>query len=174
MIALGGEVIENTAITFTNKAFPSGLAVGNIVPAPGGYTNIDTLALTDSAVSPASLSLGTHYTQDLDYGLITIKSVGSFTQPFKATGETIAEGETVSIMTKNLVEKFIRFKGINIADNDAKCSFDVYRASFGPTKVTPKDAGGDFMALDFEGVLLSDPNAVLDTTWGKFGKYNLL
>lgn len=173
-IALGGEVTTNTSQTFTNKAFPSGLVAGNIVPVPGGFANIDTLALTDSAGTPANLSLGTHYTQDLDYGLITIVSVGSFTQPFKATGATLASGQTISIMTKNLVEKFIRFKGINIAANDAKCVLDIYRASFGPSKITPKDTGGDFQSLDFEGVLLSDPNSVLDTTFGKFGKYILL
>lgn len=173
-IALGGEVTTNSAQTFTDKPFASGLIAGNIVPVPGGYANINTLALTDSAGTPASLSLGTHYTQDLDYGLITIVSVGSFTQPFKATGATLAAGETISIMTKNLVEKFIRFKGINIAANDAKCVLDIYRASFGPSKITPKDTGGDFQSLDFEGVLLSDPNADLDTTFGKFGKYILL
>lgn len=173
-IALGGEVTTNSAQTFTNKPFPSGLVAGKIVPIPGGYANINTLALTDSAGSPASLSLGTHYTQDLDYGLITIVNVGSFTQPFKATGATLAAGKTVSVMTKNLVEKFIRFKGINIAANDAKCVFDVYRSSFAPTKVTPKDSGAEFQTLDFEGTLLSDPNADLDPTFGKFGKYILL
>lgn len=171
-IALGGEVVENTAQTFTNKPFPSGIVVGETLPIPGGYANIGTLALSDNAAAP--LALGTNYTQDLPYGMVTFVNLGALTQPFKATGATVASGKTVSVMTKQIVEKFIRFKGINIAANDAKCMFDVYRASFGPSKITPKDSGGDFQSIDFEGTLLSDPNAALDTTFGKFGKYILL
>lgn len=173
-IALGGEVTANTNQTFSGKAFPSVVAVGDILPVPGGFVNLSTLTLTDSAVSPGSLSLGTHYSQDLNYGLVTFLNLGSFTQPFKAAGETNASGKTVSIMTKNLIEKFIRFKGINIADNDAKCILDIFRASFAPSKAALKDTGGDFMTLEFEGALLKDSNAALDTTFGKYGKYTLL
>ena len=171
-MALGGEVIQNTVQSFTNKPLPSGLQAGDIVPVPGGYANLTTLTLEDNAAAP--LSLGTHYDNDLAYGLITIKSLGALAQPFKVSGATAATGQTITIMTKSLVEKFIRFKGINIAANDAKCILDIYRASFGAGKITPKDAGGDFQSLDFEGVLLSDGNVNLDPTFGTFGKYMLL
>ena len=170
-IALGGEVKANSAITFTDLPFPAGLAVSDIVPVPGGHTNITTLSIQDNANTP--LNLGTNYSQDLAYGLITILSIAGKTQPYKATGATAATGQSITVMTKNIVEKFIRFKGINIADNDKKCIFDIYRASFSPSKVAPK-GDGDFMTLDFEGVLLSDASAAYDQTWGSFGKYTLL
>lgn len=167
-MALGGVVTADAGTTFTNVAFPSGLAVGDVIPIPGGYNNLSTLVITDSAGAPATLSLNTHYTVDLANGLITIVNLAAYVQPLKASGQT-AVGSIVSIATETTVEKFIRFNGIDIADDDKPLIADVFRAQIPLTKFPVKTDGNDFVKFDFAPELLADSNAPFDDAFGQYG-----
>lgn len=165
-MALGGEVTADAGTTFTNKAFPSGLQVGSVIPIPGGFNNLSTLTLTDNAA--AALVLNTHYTVDLANGLITIISLGALAQPFKAAGQT-AVGKIISIATKVSVEKFIRFNGIDIGDGNKPVIADIYRAQIPPTKTPLKTDGNDYAKFDFAPELLADANAPFAGAYGQYG-----
>lgn len=62
-------------------AAPTGLVAGQMIKLP--TQNVSAVVVTDSAGSPATLVVDTHYTIDLVGGTIKLKSVAGFTQPFK-------------------------------------------------------------------------------------------
>lgn len=167
---LGGELTTDSGTSFSAKTFPSGLAVGDIVPIPGNYVNLASLALTDSTGSPVTLTLGTHYTVDLDNGLVTIVSLSGLTQPLKAAGATTAAGKSTSIATKTTIEKYIRFNGINIHDN-SNAVIEIFRAQIPPTKFPLKTDGNDFVKFDFAPELLADPSAPFSEAFGQYGRF---
>lgn len=171
--ALAGETTEKTSgASFSAQAFPSGIAVGDVVPVPGGYSNLETLAITDSAGTPATLSAGTHYTADLSKGLVTFLNLGSYTQPFKAAGSENDDFHVISIANVPKVEKFVRFNGINLADDDQNpVILDIYRASIKPSKVAAKQTGNDVGSWEFEADLLIDSTAPFSEAFGKFGRF---
>lgn len=165
-MAVGGEVATDAGTSFSAKAFPSGLAVGNIVPIPGNYTDLSSLTIVDSTGSPVTLVLGTHYSVDMDAGLITILSLTSITQPLKASGATTAGGKIISVSTKATVEKFIRFVGTNY--DNTRVMADIHRAQIPPTKIPIKTDGNDFAKFDFAPELLADPSAPFSQAYGKY------
>lgn len=170
-LAFAGTAEDTTDLTFSAQAFPAGLAVGDIVPVPGGFNNLDTLTLVDSTNTPVSLVVGTHYTVDLAAGLVTIKSLTGLTQPLKASGEQKADLVMLGIGTDGTKERFIRFSGVNIADDDKPIVVDLYKASVRPTKTMVKNEGNEVNKHEFEVILLADPNAPHTAAFGKYGKY---
>jgi hypothetical protein len=121
-----------TGGAFTATAFAKALAaVGDYLPLPGGKRKVSSLVITDSAGSPGTLTLGTHYEADADAGVIKILSVGSFVQPFKAAG-TEAAGTQLNIFQSQPALQGMRFKGINLADSN-----DVKVVDFGKVQIAP-------------------------------------
>ena len=45
---------------------------------------VSSLVVVDSAGTPATLTAGTHYTADLDFGALQFLDTTGFTAPFKA------------------------------------------------------------------------------------------
>lgn len=167
--ALGGEVTEiAVGGTFAAKPFPAGLQVGKTYAVPGGYTNLDTLAIVDNAGTP--VVAGTNYKADLASGTVKILDLGALVQPFKASGQEGDGITVVSIATKATEENFVRFAGINIGDNDKPVTIDLYRASFPTAKVTAKSDGNEVSTFDFNVELLADPNAPFDEVFGQYGR----
>lgn len=111
--------------------FPTGLVVGGRYPVPGGRKNLSSFTIVDSTGSPVTLTLGTHYTVDLDAGIVTILSLTTLTQPLKAAGTEAAGTGVAGIKTRQF-ERGLRFKGINIADNDKSCIVDLYKIQIAP------------------------------------------
>lgn len=170
-LALAGEVtVQSSGPTFSALAFPSGIAVGDILAVPGAHVNLSTLTIIDSAGTPATLSAGTNYTVDLKSGLVTFTNLGTFQQPLKASGQVANGAKVVSIMTKTNVERFIRVDGIDIANNNARVVAEVYRAAVSPSKVTVKTEGNDVNKYSFSADLLMDPNAPHAGAFGKYGR----
>lgn len=169
--SLGGEVTEiPVGGNFADKAFPAGLAVGKTYAIPGGFTNLDTLAITDSAGAPATLVAGVNYKANLAAGTITIINLGAFVQPLKAAGSEADAFSVISIATKATEENFVRFAGINLGDGDKPIIIDLYRASFPTTKVSAKTDGNEVATFDFDVELLADPFAPFDAQFGQYGR----
>jgi hypothetical protein len=137
MLALGFWGTPGTVAggAFTAISFPTGLVVGGRYPIPGNRRNITSLVLIDSTGSPVTLTLGTHYSADLHAGVITILALTGPTvvQPIIAAG---SEGAGVSVggLTQRIYERRLLYSGINLADNDKRCSVDLYKVQFDPAK----------------------------------------
>jgi hypothetical protein len=170
-IALGGEVTEQTVgPTFSAKTFPT-VVVGKTYAIPDGHVNLSTLTLVDSTGSPVTLSVGVHYEVDLAAGLIKILSLTTVVQPIKASGQVANGASIVSIMTKRGTEKFMRFDGINLADNDKPVIVDIYRAALGTSKIDVKTDGNDVNKCSLTADLLRDSKAPFSDAFGKYGRF---
>ena len=142
------------------------------VPLPNNRRVVTSLVLTDSAGSPATLVLDTDYeVVDLDAGLVKFLDVSGLTQPFKAAG-TEAAGSRVSLLTNRTQEKWMRFKGINIANDDKICTVDLYRCQFDPaSEWTLLNDGGEPNAYEITFEALIDSTKAVDATLGQHGYY---
>lgn len=174
---LYGNVAADAGGSFTAEAFEDTSIVANqIVPAPNGRTHLSSIVVTDSAGSPATLTLNTDYEiVDADAGLIKfLGTVGSFTQPFKIAGSEGA-GSSVGLLTQRVYEKWLRFKGINIADSDAIVVVDLYRVQFNPASQWQLlNDGSDVNAYEIEFEVLVDTTKAVDATLGRHGRYREL
>lgn len=164
----GGAFLAAAAI------FPSNISVGQRLPIPGNRKNISSLVIKDSAGSPATLTLGTHYTiEDADAGIIKFgpSSLAGFTQPFTAAG-TEGAGTAVGLLTQRQYERWLRFKGINIADDDRSCIVDLYKIQIEPAKDwTLLNTGNEPNKYEIGFELLKDDTKLPSATLGQYGDY---
>lgn len=152
--------------------FEKALAVvGDILPLPLNKTHATSLVLTDSTGSPVTLTLDTHYSIiDAKAGLVKILDLSGLTQPLKAAF-TEAAGNEVGILTQRVFELYMRFKGINILNNDKVEVFDLYKVQFDPTSTYNLMGDGsevNKVTLAFD--LLKDETVATDATFGPYGR----
>ncbi|HEY8562794.1 MAG TPA: hypothetical protein VIL74_20620 [Pyrinomonadaceae bacterium] len=170
--ALSGEAsVVETGNSFSAKAFPNPVVVGKTYPVPGGYSNLESFTMTDSAGTPATPTAGTHYSVDLPKGLVKFLNLGSFTQPFKAAGAEVDGYKAISIATIGTVLRFGRFAGINLADEENQTPFTatLYKMSINSNKIALKSTGSEVNSYEFNPSLLIDPNAPFAGALGQFG-----
>lgn len=128
-LALQGTSTDVTGSTVTGEVLPTGLVANDVVALD--YPRISTLVITDSNGTPATLTLGTHYSIDSALGgMVRFINVGSFTQPFKAA-YAYAAHVNLAAFTLASVEKYMIFDGINTVDNE-KVRVKIFRCSFDP------------------------------------------
>ena len=129
LLARGSDISISSG-SVTNESLPADLAVGDFVRLAN--PNASSIVITDSAGTPATLTLGTHYeVVDADFGLIKILSLGAFTQPFKAA-YTKAATTGVAAHTDDGDEYFLMLVGEDITSKPhRKVKFEAYRLSPG-------------------------------------------
>lgn len=167
--------VAGGSFTAATNVFPSGITAGQILPIPNNRTHVSSLVITDSAGSPATLTLNTDYQiVDPDAGLIKFLNVTGFTQPFKAAG-TEAAGNNVAVLTQRVLEKWVRFKGINIANDDKVCVVDLYRCQFEPASSwTLLNDGTDVNSYELKFEALIDSTKPSSDPLGQYGRYREL
>lgn len=112
--ALFGTHTNITGSTVTAEAFPT-VAVGDFVSLK--YTDVSSVVIKDSAGTPATLTLGTHYEiTSAGHGIIKILNLAAFTQPLKADYSYAAQGN-ITAFTSVGVERGIIYQGLNTNDN---------------------------------------------------------
>jgi hypothetical protein len=171
-LALFGESVAETDGAFTGVAFPTGIVVGEIHQIPGGRAKVSGVTIVDSAATPATVT-NTKYSVDTDFGTVKFLDVTGYTQPFKIAGTEAVGKKSIALLTMRSQELFIMFKGTNIANNDAKELWELYRVALGPaSKLTGK--GDEVAMFEFEGKLLADQEKGDDPDFGSFGRRRLL
>lgn len=155
--------------TFSALSFPTGLAVGDVVPIPGGHLNLESLTLVDSTGSPVTLVAGTHYTVDLPAGLITILSLTGLTQPLKASGSVADDYDTTTIATADIAERWGRFSGKNLNNSNKAVIVDIPKIQINPASVKIKESGNNYSAMSFSCTLVDDAT----DGFGKFIRANV-
>lgn len=175
-VGLYGNVAADAGGSFTDVAFDDTTIVNDqIVPLPGDRTHASSIVIKDSTGSPITLTLGTDYEiVDADAGLIKFLDISGHTQPYLASG-TEAAGNNVGLGTQRVVEKWLRFKGINIADDDKICVVDLYRIQLEPmqnwTLLNEGNAPNQY-EINFEALV--DTTKAADATLGRIGRYREL
>lgn len=173
-LALGLYGEEKTIVggSVTDEVFPDNLVVDDIVALDRG--KVSAVAITDSAVTPATLTLDTDYAiESADYGRIKILNLGAYTQPFKAA-YTFAAGTDVTMFTQPAPVRYLILDGFNTVDGSGELlRVRLYRLKFNP--VSQLDLITDsFGALTLGGTALLDSTNALDPALGGYGRIELL
>lgn len=173
-LAVFGTQTEQASRDIADVAFPVGIADGETHFIPGRPVNVSALVITQTGAGGA-LVAGDDYIADLVHGTVKFLDVAGKTQPFKA-GFTEGASESVAVMTKVTPEKFLLFRGINIADNEKPVIVEAYRVRFSPAKKIPVKMGDGKNVSDFEFdvELLADPTKPRDTVLGRYGRIRYL
>jgi hypothetical protein len=170
-LALYGNHVVGTTGTVTAEP------IGGATPVIGdryffAHPKVSTLVVVDSAGTPATLELGTHYTADTDFGALQFLDVTGFTAPFK-TSYAYGVATEIGIFTQPLPERYLRLEGINTAQGNAKVLVELYRVAFDPLKEI-SFISDDYNKFEMEGSLLADSSKPFDATLGQFGKITLV
>ncbi|MDO8892326.1 MAG: hypothetical protein Q7V00_10810 [Sulfurimicrobium sp.] len=147
--------------------------VGGATPVVGdryflAHPKVSTLIMKDSAGTPATLTLGTHYTADTDFGAIQFLDTASFTAPFKAS-YAFGDVSEIGIFTQPLPERYLRMEAINTAQSNDRVLVELYRVAFNPLKELDLISSA-YNKFDLEGSLLADSTKPYDAVLGQFGR----
>jgi len=169
---------ENLALALYGSSVQS--AAGSVTAEPVGgaaavvgeryflaHPKVSALVVTDSAATPATLTAGTHYTADTDFGALQFLDTTGLTAPFKAA-YTFGAVSDVGLFTAPLPERFLRFEGVNTAFGNEKWLIELYRVAFDPLKGLDV-IGDDLNKFELDGSLLADSTKPYDATLGQFG-----
>lgn len=129
--ALYGEVVSITGASVTNEVIPT-VAVGDFVKLE--YGQVSSLVVQDSTGSPVTLTLGTHYEiTDAKQGIIKFLNItsGSVVQPFNAD-YTYASTSKLKTFTQARKDYWVRFAGVNTADEGKAVIIDIYKMQLNP------------------------------------------
>lgn len=136
------------------------------------YTKRPFTTLTnvkDSAGSPATLVLNTDYeVTDQKTGKIKILSVGSYTQPFKATYVSTAY-EPVPFLNASAEYYWLTLSGVNCASLE-KVRIDLYKIQINPIAQFAVLAD-QFNAFQLPGKMFSDATKNADAKYSELGNY---
>ena len=153
----------------TGETLPDDLVVGDIITLDHG--GVSALVITDSTGSPLTLTAGTDYELiSANGGMVEIKNLGSYVQPFKAAYTHTASSD-VTMFTAPPPERYLLLDGVNTLDN-SPVKLRLYRTQFDPASTIPLINDG-FGTLELAGTVLYDAEAAADDTLGGFGKIEL-
>ena len=166
-LALYGTHVATTGGTVTDET------VGGATPVVGdryflAHPKVSTLVVKDSAGTPATLTLGTHYTADTDFGALQFLDTTGLTAPFKAS-YAFGDVSEIGIFTQPLPERYLRLEGLNTAQGNAKVLVELYRVAFDPLKELAL-ISNEYNKFDLEGSLLADSTKPYDAVLGQFGR----
>ncbi|MCX7206086.1 MAG: hypothetical protein NT086_08925 [Proteobacteria bacterium] len=155
----------------TNESFAT-LEVGGIYKLAHGA--VSAVTLKDSTGTPLSLTEGTHYRLDPQFGTFEVLSItGPFVMPVKAN-YTYASAVNVGIFSTDPTEYEVLFKGNNKAQSGREARLSLWRVTFDPAKVIDLISNKKFGELDLEAELLADPTAPNNAQMGQLGVIEML
>lgn len=142
-----------------------------------GLKNVDvtSLVLTDSAGGPATLALGTDYSVNLRYGLITtLNNWFAFTAPIKAAYTKTTGQKSVDILTTPPPSRYLRFLAVNTAALNVDGSYkrfvlDLYNVTFDPAAQVSL-IGDTVSDGSLKGSALVDPFKSITAAGGAIGQ----
>lgn len=166
-----GAILTTGGVTITTEAnFPT-LAIGDfhLLSVPGKIT---ALTVIDSAGTPLTLTLGTHYTHD-GYGLIKMLALPG-TQPYKASTYTVAAKSEVTIQNQTIADKMLRFVGYNTArktsaGNFARIDLTLYLATLTPAETISFIQPDNIAEPVINGSFDADPTKSTTSTTSQYG-----
>lgn len=133
---LAGAVNTQSGSSVTGEIFSStGVVAGQYLKT--AYPDISSVTIKDSAGTPATLSINTHYIiADAKRGIIYIVNVGSFTQPF-TIDYTYASSTRVDALVDLTKEYTVALQGIDTAQANAKCTVTIHKVKIRPGTELP-------------------------------------
>ena len=159
-LLLLGEEVTVSAGSVTGEKLPAVIKAGDRI----------TLAHQDvSEVKIGSLVEGTDYTVDPIFGAV------EFLKDISANTDTAAykygEVQIIAMLTTNPKDLFLRYEGINLAENNEWNVVELYKINFTPTEALSLINNENSLdALNTKATVLADTTKVGDVTLVRFGR----
>jgi len=166
-LALRGTAAAVAGSTASAEALPT-VAVGDIVFSK--YADISSLVVTDSAGSPATLTLNTDYRiNNAKTGEIEILGLAAYTQPFKLA-YTYAAQESIVLLNAADTEFSLMYAGVNTVENSTPVRLELYKCKSDALKEMLLITN-TFGTLPIEGAMMIDPYRSSGDALGQFGRF---
>lgn len=122
-----------------------------------------------SAVTIGSLVENTDYTVDSIFGAVEfLKDIPSNSDTVSYTYGAV---ENVAMMTVNSKDVYLRFEGLNLAEDNEWNLVELYKINFNPTEALSLiNTENALDGLSAKAKVLADTSKVGDTTLGRFGR----
>lgn len=165
---LRSTVVNTTAGSATAEALgDASTAVGDVLRLanPG----VSDVVITDSTGTPMTLTAGTDYDLDANFGIVTIKNVTGFTLPLKAAYSYKAR-TAAGMLTQGQSNYALKYEGFNLAEGNLPVITDIYKLA--PDIVQQLDlitSGNDVAPLSVTGAGLLDSSKPASGDLGQFG-----
>lgn len=154
--------------TVTAEVLPAGLVVGDFVRTK--FPEISAVVVRDSAGTPATLVLNTNYSiESANHGTLKILNLGAFVQPFRVD-YTYGGHDNIVMFNAAPPERWLRFEGINTADNNNPVLVELYRVLLDPLAELAL-IGNEYGAINLNGSVLYDETKAADSYLGQFGRF---
>ncbi len=167
---LFGTVTDIAGATVTDESLTASL--GKYI----SLTNINLSSFTSLTTDPAGTTYteGTDYTVDLKSGMLEILSTGTIVDASALLASyAIVGAEKVSAFTGNVNKDYwLRFAGLNQADNLAPCVIDIPKFRFNPVG-SMELINENFNQIDVGGEIQFDPLQPDNTEDGGFFKIQI-
>ncbi|MFB5082477.1 hypothetical protein [Raoultella sp. C349492] len=159
-VLLYGEQVVIAAGTITGETLPAGIAAGDRFAL--AHQNI-------SAVEIAGLIAGTDYTVDAKFGAIEFLTAPA-NQPL-SVNYTHASSINTSMFTSTPVDLFLRYEGINLAENGAPVVVELYKVQFDPVAALSLiNTDTSLPGLETTAAVLLDTERAEDAQFGRYGQ----
>jgi hypothetical protein len=165
-LTLYGQTTNVAAGTVTAETLPTGATAGDIYLLANQF--VSSVVVKDSNATPATLTAGTHYKVHAEQGAIEFLNVGTFTQPFKVD-YSYGAAKRVAMFKSGQPEVWLRFDGLNTADNNARVIVDLYRVQLSPAQDFAL-VGDDVQKFALSGRVLADVTKSDTGPLGLFGR----
>ncbi|MFZ6655664.1 hypothetical protein [Undibacterium sp. TJN19] len=161
---VSGVVTNTPSGSVTGEALPVVVAGNRVAFKNPGVTSV---VITDSASTPVTLAT-TKYKVDPAFGAVDFKDVTGATQPFLAAYSHGAV-DSVAMFNAQQEDDFLRYEGINLAENGAPIIVELYKVNSEPLKelalITDK-----FAEMQITAAVLIDGAKTPSDELGQFGR----
>lgn len=167
-LTLHGTASALAGSTVTGETLPADLKVGDKARLKNPKVSAFTLKDSTSG-TPKSLVEGTDYQLNADYGSVEILNIGTFVQPFVAA-YTAGTAENVSMFTEQPKDLWLRYEGINLAQEGRKCLVELYKVSFDVLKELMLINDKDLTGMDISAGIQVDSTKPATGDLGQYGR----
>ena len=159
-LALLGTDSEIQAGNVTGETLPSEIKAGDRIALK--YPNVSNVVIN-------TLVDKTDYIVDEIFGAIEfLKPQSNFTQ---TVAYSYGKVDNVAMMTENSTDLFLRYEGVNLAEENEWNVVELYKVNFNPTETLDLINNEDSLgALPLTGRVLADTSKVGDKQLGRFGR----
>lgn len=167
-LALYGSIDAVVGGTVTNEALPNPVTLGSLYLL--AKQNVSALVITDSTGTPKTLPAG-QYSASLKHGSVIINdktTSGPYVEPFKAA-YTYGAASRIGMFTQGVPERWLRFEGVNTADNNKEVVVDLYRVALDPTQELAL-INNELAKFELSGSVLVDSTKSVSDVMGQFGR----
>nr|DAI22390.1 MAG TPA: major tail protein [Caudoviricetes sp.] len=159
-LLLLGQATKIEAGSVTEEKLPAEIAVG------------DRIALAHPKVSNVTiedLTVGTDFIVDEIFG--AIEFLKAQTGNTKAVAYSYGDVQNVALLTENSKDLFLRFEGLNLAEDNEWTLVELYKVSFNPAEsLSLINNENSLDALNAKAKVLADTTKPNDKLLGRFGR----